>query len=327
MNFKKIEALAIAVLMSASLVACSSGENSDSNSNNSEQKQAQEKAEFKFGQTIEMTDYDGGKYEVTFEGVRLTDERNEFSEVNPNKVLFLDYNYKNIDCEEDVFVTEGIEYKIADGEGNILSTYPVSDDSRIGGAVPAGIKSIATEAFAITSESNDITILVYDKVSKKVIGEIKTTLEESISIKSSEESRTSSSNKTKMSKNNVKNVSNEKITESSISKITSKSTSSNNKVSNSSSSNKVSSSNNSNSSSSNKVSSSNNSSNSSSSNKVSSSNNSNTTSKEGYVYANGGSSKSNKYHKSASVHNMEGAIKMTKSEAESKGYVACKKCY
>lgn len=36
------------------------------------------------------------------------------------------------------------------------------------------------------------------------------------------------------------------------------------------------------------------------------------------VYANGGSSSSNKYHKSANAHGMKGAIKMTKSEAEKK---------
>lgn len=45
------------------------------------------------------------------------------------------------------------------------------------------------------------------------------------------------------------------------------------------------------------------------------------------VYANGGSSKSNKYHSSPTAHNMEGAIAMSKSEAISRGYVACKRCY
>ena len=45
------------------------------------------------------------------------------------------------------------------------------------------------------------------------------------------------------------------------------------------------------------------------------------------VYANGGRSKSNKYHKSPTAHKMEGAISMSKSEAISRGYIACKKCY
>lgn len=48
---------------------------------------------------------------------------------------------------------------------------------------------------------------------------------------------------------------------------------------------------------------------------------------ESTVYANGGRSKSNKYHSSPTVHNMEGAIGMSESEARSKGYVPCKKCY
>ncbi|ELC8442638.1 hypothetical protein QYB59_001665 [Clostridium perfringens] len=46
-----------------------------------------------------------------------------------------------------------------------------------------------------------------------------------------------------------------------------------------------------------------------------------------YVYANGGRSKSNKYHSSPHAHKMEGAIKMTVQQAEAQGYVACKKCF
>lgn len=45
------------------------------------------------------------------------------------------------------------------------------------------------------------------------------------------------------------------------------------------------------------------------------------------VYANGGHSKSSIYHSSPTAHKMEGAIAMSKSEAISRGYVACKKCY
>ena len=45
------------------------------------------------------------------------------------------------------------------------------------------------------------------------------------------------------------------------------------------------------------------------------------------VYCNGGRSKSNKYHKTPTAHNMEGAIRMTRQQAEAAGYVACKRCY
>ena len=46
-----------------------------------------------------------------------------------------------------------------------------------------------------------------------------------------------------------------------------------------------------------------------------------------YVYANGGSSSSKKYHKSPTSHGMKDAVQMTESQAKSKGYTACKVCF
>lgn len=60
--------------------------------------------------------------------------------------------------------------------------------------------------------------------------------------------------------------------------------------------------------------------------KGSSSSSSNSTSSK-YVYANGGKYTSKIYHKTAKAHKMEGAIKMTVSQAKSKGYRACKTCW
>ena len=70
-----------------------------------------------------------------------------------------------------------------------------------------------------------------------------------------------------------------------------------------------------------------NSSNKTSSNSTSSSNNALNSSSNETVYANGGSSSSNKYHSSRDAHRMKGAIKMTESQAKSKGYEACGLCY
>lgn len=55
--------------------------------------------------------------------------------------------------------------------------------------------------------------------------------------------------------------------------------------------------------------------------------NDNATDTSQIVYANGGSSSSNKYHKSANAHGMKDAIKMTENEAKKKGYIACGSCY
>lgn len=45
------------------------------------------------------------------------------------------------------------------------------------------------------------------------------------------------------------------------------------------------------------------------------------------VYANGGSSSSNKYHSTPDAHNMNGSIKMSEEKAKSQGYVPCGICY
>ena len=54
---------------------------------------------------------------------------------------------------------------------------------------------------------------------------------------------------------------------------------------------------------------------------------SSTSSSSKYVYWNGGSSRSRIYHKTSKAHGMKGAVKMTKKQAKSRGYRACKSCW
>ena len=106
-----------------------------------------------------------GQYSITFEGVRETQDRNQFSDVNPNKVIFIDYNYENISSESDVYVSS-ISYRVMDDDGNVLDTYPVSDDTRRNNSVPMGGKSKGCDAFALMTDTKSITILYYDYGSK-----------------------------------------------------------------------------------------------------------------------------------------------------------------
>lgn len=55
---------------------------------------------------------------------------------------------------------------------------------------------------------------------------------------------------------------------------------------------------------------------------ISSNTNSSTT-----VYANGGSSSSNKYHSTSDAHNMKDSVKMSEEKAKAQGYVPCGICY
>lgn len=45
------------------------------------------------------------------------------------------------------------------------------------------------------------------------------------------------------------------------------------------------------------------------------------------VFVNDGTSSSNKYHKAADSHGMDGAVKMSETEALEKGYVPCARCF
>ena len=111
-----------------------------------------------------------GEYSVTFEGIRETLDRNQFSDITPKKVIFVDYSYENISCEEDVYVSE-IKFKVLDDSGNVLSTYPVSDSTKNHSSVPIGGKSSGADAFAIMTDTKSITILYYD-YGRKPLGKL-----------------------------------------------------------------------------------------------------------------------------------------------------------
>ena len=145
--------------------------------NNEEEKQDKESGlyQMKLGEVATISG-DDGDYELTIEGVRVTDERNQFNESNPITVFFLDYNYKNIDCVDDLMIFGG-DFKIMDGEGNMLSTYPVSDFNRMGKSCPQGGKSKASVAFGIESDSKEIKVLYYDNMFMDPVAEIKITIE------------------------------------------------------------------------------------------------------------------------------------------------------
>ena len=114
---------------------------------------------------------DDGEYELTIEGVRVTKERNKFSDIKPVKVFFLDYNYKNINVDDGVWVYSS-DFNVIDAEYNICDTYPVSDRSRRAQEVPPGVKSKGSEAYAIMTDSDFVIVQVVNW-SGKVLGETK----------------------------------------------------------------------------------------------------------------------------------------------------------
>lgn len=116
-----------------------------------------------------QTEY--GTYNITIEGARATDERNEFSDIQAGKVVYLDYNYENIDFGakdgQDLYVDE-YAFQVLDDDGNVLKTYPVYDENRTPQSAPVGGKCAASVAFAIPQDSNNLNVTFVRGINEKV---------------------------------------------------------------------------------------------------------------------------------------------------------------
>ena len=68
---------------------------------------------------------ENGNYNLTIEGSRATEERNEFSEKEVKQVVILDYNYENISFGEsigtDLYIDE-YAFQVLDDDGNVIDT-------------------------------------------------------------------------------------------------------------------------------------------------------------------------------------------------------------
>lgn len=118
---------------------------------------------------------ESGNYNLTIEGARATEERNEFSDKEVNQVVMLDYTYENISFGEkdgsDLYISE-YDFQVLDDEGNVLDTYPVSDENRYPKATPVGGKCKASATFGVPTDSKNLNITIKDgnkKIAKIVV--------------------------------------------------------------------------------------------------------------------------------------------------------------
>ena len=171
----KLSIALICVMLCVLGIACGNKDVSQENNNpntstDNSSKKKNEKAKIELNKPFTVTTKEGD-YNVTIEGIRFTDDKNQFSEKKAEKVFFLDYSYQNVSQTDDLFVSSS-NFKIMDDEGNVLDTYPVSDDNRFPKSVPEGGKCSATETFAMPKVSKNIKILFYDNMFDEAIGEM-----------------------------------------------------------------------------------------------------------------------------------------------------------
>ena len=138
------------------------GSGSNSSSSGDSGGTSGEKAElktYKVGEDFYITN-NSGKYRVKFNSIKETDERNQFSDTKADRVVIIEWEYENLTMEEDLLVSDTLNFKLYDKDNNKLETYPAS--TKYGGNVGKGRKTVSSEAYALNNENNYIELEYYD---------------------------------------------------------------------------------------------------------------------------------------------------------------------
>ncbi len=112
----------------------------------------------KLGETI-----GNDQIEVTFLNAYYTDDRNEYCDVKADKVLVIEYEYKNLAVEDGFSLFEGIHYQVYDGSGHLLKNYP-SMEARYGGEVSIGRSTTGSDALAVVGDQTHYEIEIGDVI-------------------------------------------------------------------------------------------------------------------------------------------------------------------
>lgn len=113
---------------------------------------------YKLNEDIYITN-SHGKYRVKFTGITETEDRNEYSEKEANRVVLIEYEYENVDMDEDLYVSD-INFKVYDKDNNSMETYPV--DYKFPSNIGSGRKATASIAYALNNDNNYIELEFYD---------------------------------------------------------------------------------------------------------------------------------------------------------------------
>lgn len=127
------------------------------------EKTEEDKRPLSIGETAYINDKNGVKsMAITIDNVKLTDERNQFSEKEAEKVVVIEYTYENIADKENLYVFDS-NFKVYDASGNVLETYPAGAE-KYPQAISKGKKCTANMSFALNNESNNLEIEFYDNM-------------------------------------------------------------------------------------------------------------------------------------------------------------------
>lgn len=168
-----IKKILIIMIISISLTGCLSGQQEEYEEIKPQaekvelQKQADTQDVLTINEPLYVVDSDNNQmYSITINSVVTTDQRNDYSETNPEQVVIIKYTYKNIDYKDDysnniLYITT-FNFKVLDKDGNEAISYPAKETLLYEGSPKKGFESINEEAYAIENKSKELTFIFSD---------------------------------------------------------------------------------------------------------------------------------------------------------------------
>ena len=107
-----------------------------------------------------------GQWNLTINSVETTTERNQFSDKNPQQVVYVTYTYENTGYEDRTGIMEGLYFalepsgdaNVIDGNGEIAYSYP-NNITTYPQPTPIGAKCVNAQAcIGLNNTSNSITM-------------------------------------------------------------------------------------------------------------------------------------------------------------------------
>lgn len=118
---------------------------------------------YKIGDIVRISTEDGD-YEICFTSVTEINERNQFAENNPSKVILISYKYENINYNKKLYdgstsneiSINAWNLNVYDADGNLLNTYPAT--MNFGNGVTPGHKGTGEIAYGLDNDTNYLEI-------------------------------------------------------------------------------------------------------------------------------------------------------------------------
>lgn len=161
-TLKFITLLAIMVLLVVTLTGCTSdntGSSVETNGGTTKQESKKEAPTIKVGETWVVD----GQWKLTINSVKTTKTRNEFSDTNPEQVVYVTYTYENIGYKDSNGMMDGLYFdltsgQIVDGSGEMGYSYP-NDITNYPKETPVGAKCVNAQCcIGLNNKSKQFTI-------------------------------------------------------------------------------------------------------------------------------------------------------------------------